>query len=214
MTCAGGTVVVPGEVLVGAEGEQKEVEGALVPGSGTYELDGKLYASVVGKVIVSVSNTEGEAGEELRTIVSVATPTQKPKVVPVAGSIVTCRVTKVTPRFAVCDIVCVGTHSVPSAGFKGMIRKENVRSFEIDRVEMHGSFRPGDIVRAQVASLGTARSYELTTAEKELGVVSALSAAEASMVAISFEEMKCPVTGVVEKRKVAKLDALQEPALR
>lgn len=35
---------------------------------------------------------------------------------------------------------------------------------------MYKSFRPGDIVRARVISLGDARQYYLSTAENELGV--------------------------------------------
>ena len=38
------------------------------------------------------------------------------------------------------------------------VRKEDVRSFEKDRVEMYKSFRPGDIVLARVLSLGEASS--------------------------------------------------------
>lgn len=36
---------------------------------------------------------------------------------------------------------------------------------------MYDCFRPGDIVRCEVLSLGDARSYYLTTARNELGVV-------------------------------------------
>jgi len=72
---------------------------------------------------------------------------------------------------------------------------------------MHESFRPGDIVRAKVVSMGTARSYELSTAENSLGVISALSdTAQAPLVSISWDQMKCPVTHIIEKRKVAKLE--------
>ena len=53
-----------------------------------------------------------------------------------------------------------------------MIRKEDVRATEKDRVEMYRSFRPGDISLARVISLGDAMvGYLLTTAENELGVV-------------------------------------------
>lgn len=51
-----------------------------------------------------------------------------------------------------------------------------MRATEIDKVVMHDSFRPGDIVRAEVVSLGDARSYYLMTAKNELGVVFAKSA--------------------------------------
>jgi hypothetical protein len=38
---------------------------------------------------------------------------------------------------------------------------------------MYSCFRPGDLVRAEVISLGDARSYYLSTAKNSLGVVSA-----------------------------------------
>ncbi len=102
-------------------------------------------------------------------------------------------------------------------------------------------FRPGDIVRASVVSLGDARSYYLSTAQNELGVVYAKSiagkrqatpmlshlalrmqqaaratavsdrcmmccaCAGAPMVPISWQEMECPQTKAVERRKVAKV---------
>jgi hypothetical protein len=42
---------------------------------------------------------------------------------------------------------------------------------------MYDCFRPGDVVRAKVLSLGDARSYYLTTADNALGVVHAKSLA-------------------------------------
>lgn len=45
------------------------------------------------------------------------------------------------------------------------------------QVVMYDCFRPGDIVRARVLSLGDARSYHLTTAHNSLGVVRAKSLA-------------------------------------
>jgi len=50
-----------------------------------------------------------------------------------------------------------------------------VRATEVDKVELAACFRPGDLVRAEVASLGDARSYFLATARNELGVVYAKS---------------------------------------
>jgi hypothetical protein len=44
-------------------------------------------------------------------------------------------------------------------------------------VKLYDCFRPGDIVRAKVTSLGDARTYYLSTAENELGVVYAKSMA-------------------------------------
>lgn len=126
--------------------------------------------------------------------------------VPQPGSMVLARVTKVMARMASVDIMCVGFKAVREK-FTGTIRQQDVRATEIDKVDMHLSFRPGDTVRALVLSLGDARSYYLSTAKNELGVVSAESLAGATMVPISWTEMQCPLTGQVERRKVAKVNA-------
>ncbi|KHN04958.1 Exosome complex component csl4 [Glycine soja] len=96
--------------------------------------------------------------------------------VPQPGSVVIARVTKVMTRSASADIMCVGPKSVREK-FTGIIRQQDVRATEIDKVDMHLSFHPGDIVRSLVLSLGDARAYFLSTAKNELGVVSAESIA-------------------------------------
>jgi exosome complex component CSL4 len=73
-------------------------------------------------------------------------------------------------------------------------------------------FRPGDVVRAEVLSLGDARSYYLSTAEPELGVVRARCVhSDQVMVPISWQELECPETHVVERRKVARVVELAPP---
>lgn len=67
-------------------------------------------------------------------------------------------------------------------------------------------FRLGDIVKAKVLSLGDARSYYLSTAANELGVVYATAEDGAPLLPISYQEMENPQTGETEKRKVAKPD--------
>lgn len=206
-----GAIVVPGTLLFNPASKGATFKVSAVSGSGTYvSEDGSILASVVGRVCID-SDHDLDSAVGASAVYSVETASRRSKVVPVVGSTVTCRVTKVTPRFALCDIVFVGAESVPGSGFRGMIRKENVRSFEVDRVLMHESFRPGDVVRAKVASLGSARSYELSTADTLLGVIAAMGEANEPLVPVSFEEMRCPVTGVVEKRKVAKQEDLQTP---
>ena len=82
-----------------------------------------------------------------------------------------------------------------------MYSRQDVRAVEKDAVQIGRCFRPLDIVRAQILSLGDAQSYYLSTAKNELGVVLATSAAGAVMVPISWQEMKCPKTQAVEFRK-------------
>lgn len=88
--------------------------------------------------------------------------------------------------------------------FQALIRKEDVRAVEKDRVVMDEMFRVGDIVRGSIISLGDQSFYYLTTARNDLGVVMARSEAGNMMFPVSWKEMRDPVTGVGELRKVAR----------
>lgn len=180
-----------------------EVLGSLAdyaPGPGTYAWGGNVLSSVVGLQHIVPSPPDA--------------PDQKPTIevhrekeqgaVPGPGAVVTAKIRKVQPRQAIADILCVGTRAVKEK-FRGLVRQQDVRTTEIDKVDMHLSFRPGDIIKAEVLSLGDARAYFLSTAKNELGVVSATGDAGAQMVPISWQEMQCPVTFQKEFRKVAKV---------
>lgn len=124
-------------------------------------------------------------------------------VLPDVGRAVTARVLKVTPRAAHVEILICG--GVPLVDvFKGTIRQQDVRQTEVDKVEIYRCFRPGDVVAAEVISLGDRHSYFLSTAKNELGVVHVEGPAGEPMVPISWQEMQCPKTGVRQLRKVAK----------
>ncbi|MCL7035978.1 hypothetical protein MKW94_023466 [Papaver nudicaule] len=186
-------MVTPGEVL--------GYSSTLIPGKGAYLHNKTVYASLTGnRVIIPPSP---DSPDQKRSIVEV-TGHKAHGAVPEPGSIVIARVTKVMAKMASADIMCVGTKSVKEK-FSGVIRQQDVRATEIDKVDMHMSFRPGDIVKALVLSLGDARAYYLSTAKNELGVVSAESIGGATMVPISYTEMQCPLTGQIEQRKVAKV---------
>jgi exosome complex component CSL4 len=73
------------------------------------------------------------------------------------------------------------------------------------QVIMSASFRPGDLVKAEAISLGTMREYVLSTNKPTYGVIWARSLEGAPMEPLNWKEMRCPVSGQVEKRKVAKL---------
>lgn len=113
--------------------------------------------------------------------------------------------TKVNPRAATVKIVCVDDSPLGN-DFPGLIRQLDVRQTQVDEVEIYKCFRPGDIVRAEVISLGDKNSYYLSTAKNELGVIFAKSVAGATMIPISWDLMQCPKTKMTEHRKVAKVD--------
>eukprot|EP01135_Chromosphaera_perkinsii_P006237 Nk52_evm1s467 gene=Nk52_evmTU1s467 len=152
--------------------------------------------------------------------------------IPKIGSIVVGRVKEITSRFAKIDILCIKRkcssgnnkstqeeeeekgssngnilfHPLKET-FRGVIRLQDVRATLQDKIGlMSECFRPGDIVHAEVISLGDARSYFCSTARNELGVVYAVSLGSGcAMVPVSWCEMACSKTGAVENRKVAKI---------
>lgn len=191
-------VVFPGDVLSGV--------GDAVPGPGTYATRGKIRASVCGIVErVPAASGTGAAGDAAAATIQVFPANGRTvEEVPSVGASVVARVTRIAARQATLEILSVNGH-VPRSPFMGIIRKVDAREFEVDKVAMHDCFLPGDVVRAEVLSLGDSKAYFLTTAREDLGVVHAVSAAGAAMVPRSWEEMQCPITTEVEKRKVARL---------
>ncbi|KAJ3366058.1 Exosome complex component CSL4 [Allomyces javanicus] len=177
-------IVVPGERLGPARPDQ-------TPQAGTYLRGGNVVATVVGAV---------GADDQL----SVQGKSRK-AAIPTVGAQVTGKVKRINSRMAIVSIMMIGAQPVKE-DFEGVIRVENVRATERDKVQIPKCFRPGDIVRAEVISLGEAHSYILSTAKNELGVIFAQSAAGATMIPISWEEMQCPETGAIENRKVCQIE--------
>lgn len=167
-----------------------------VGGRGTFAQQGHIYSTVSGRIRI-------ERQQDKKTLVEVQRCAGT-DIIPCAGNIVTAKVTSINPRFCKCAIVAIEDSELWEP-FRGIIRKEDIRAYEKDKVEIHRSFRTGDIILARVVSIGDASSYFLTTAENELGVVVALSDAGYPMTPISWTEMQCPVSYVKQPRKVAKL---------
>jgi exosome complex component CSL4 len=88
--------------------------------------------------------------------------------------------------------------------FATILRREDIRAYEKDKVVMNEMVRVGDIVRASVISLGDERSYYISTVGNELGVAVAVSEDGNAMLPASWKEMRDVVTGKSEARKVAK----------
>lgn len=184
-------VTVPGERL----GSVSEFS----PGVGTYVRNGFIYSKLCGDKIIKTE-------EDKHTIEVIRNKLQN--IVPDVDSIAMCKVVSNNPRF--CKVVILSVNGISLKGsFKGMIRKEDVRATEKDRVKMYESFRPGDIVLTRVLSLGDSHSYYLSTAENELGVIYAVSESGNPMIPISWHQMQCTKSGMIEHRKVAKVKVRQ-----
>ncbi|KAJ9143873.1 Exosome component 1 [Pleurostoma richardsiae] len=201
------TLAIPGQVLGPTS--------RYLPGPGTHIFEGNLHSSLLGVVHVNqpprppgpakrLTKITPVAPAELPTIsVSRSGLSEKREVLPEVNNVVLCRVTRTSPRQAVVAILVCGD-TVLEAEWQGVIRVQDVRATEKDRVKIHESFRPGDIVRAQVISLGDQANYYLSTAKNEFGVIMATSEAGNTMYPVSWKEYKDPETGLSEPRKVAK----------
>ncbi|CAL3966645.1 hypothetical protein PZA11_003229 [Diplocarpon coronariae] len=206
------SIAVPGQIL----GPTSEY----LPGSGVHVYNAQLYASILGSV--SKSTPPKPTGPQKRlTKITPAAPLALPtlsiersvsvtdgekgkkEILPEVNSTVLCRVTRIAPRQATVAILVVG-ETVLDGDWQGIIRVQDVRATEKDKVKIFESFRPGDIVRANVISLGDQSNYYLSTATNNLGVIMATSEAGNAMYPVSWKEYKDPETGASESRKVAK----------
>lgn len=241
-----GRLLLPGQPLSVKSNSKSQLD----LGTGTYARGDYVLSSLVGYESRTASSSKTTKSETLSI-----SGVENRFVVPSPDSTVIARVTRVTPRQAYLSILIVdglpcgsssstsstfvqsglGNHAAgegEGVDFQGVVRSQDVRTTEKDKVKLADCFRPGDIVRATVISLGDARSYYLSTAGNSLGVIYATSASSAGatkaegeggvtgvgaagwsisgnqMTPISWNHMIDPTTGIVENRKCAKPDSL------
>ena len=192
-----GLRVFPGDKL--GSGEDFEA------GSGAYlcKSSGDVRATLLGR-LVPLPPSSGQLKCSLHVVSATQQNTQD--VVIEIGDVVTGRVVRLSTHQAFVKVLAVGdtplrTGQQPSA----VVRREDIRLTETDSLVVHECFRPGDIIEAQVISLGDARQYFLSTAEAMFGVRWARSETSGQlMVPLSWKEMQDPDTKIKEPRKVAK----------
>ncbi len=209
-------IVLPGDVLGSATTH--------LAGPGTHIYDSKICASIIGSVSTIPASTK--SGKPTMTIPRGAASKSSSQplnlnTLPALKSTVLCRITRVQQRQASSSILVVDpspitlipenlTHPTPTTAsaedihFSAVLRREDVRLTEKDKIVMNDSFRVGDIVRATVISLGDEKNYYVSTGGNEFGVVIARSDEGNAMVPASWKEMRDAVNGRVELRKVAK----------
>lgn len=208
------TVAIPGQVI-----------GQILShlsGPGTHVADSKIYASIIGPVTTIPKSHS--SNKPTLAILRSALLTQegenedKDETLPGVGDVVICRVIRVQQRQAVCSIVVVNPipdspapanlphipTTIDEVRFQAILRREDVRLTEKDRIAMNDMFRVGDFIKAQVINLGDERSFYISTAGNEYGVIMARSENSHPMVPRSWKDMMDSETGKVELRKVAK----------
>jgi exosome complex component CSL4 len=207
--------VLPGDVLGSIS--------TYLAGPGTHVYDSKICASIAGPPLMLPPS--GKLGKPTMTIPRTPSkPSIQPlriNTLPALNTTVLCRIIRVQQRQASASILVVDpspttlvsesfTHLTTTTAssediyFSAVLRREDVRLTEKDKVVMNESFRVGDIVRAAVISLGDEKNYYISTGGNEFGVVIAKSEEGNAMVPASWKEMRDVVSGKVELRKVAK----------
>ncbi|KAF9460777.1 hypothetical protein BDZ94DRAFT_1222351 [Collybia nuda] len=181
-------IVLPGQPIVLPRGPIPKL------GQGIYSRDSEIRASLIGS-----PHHEGSI---------LAIPLARPHP-PAPNSVVLGLITRLSPLQAMLSISVVDGIPLPAGEeFTGVIRAQDVRATEKDRIKIGDCFRGGDVVRGVVISLGDARSYFVTTARNDLGVIFATSEAGATMEPVSWQEMRCPKSGKLERRKCAKPEGM------
>lgn len=175
-----GQVVVPGERLCVIE--------EFMPGPGTYVDRGAIYAQVTGRTLLDKQNKEVSVYPLIHVIC-----------VPRIGSTVSGQVSGVKSRTATLRILKVGKRLI-SGFFTGILHISDASRSYIQA--MSDVCKAGDIMRAKVFS-DKNRTYHLSTAEKNLGIIYAFCSKCGHILALKRGRMRCTKCGKIEKRKTA-----------
>jgi exosome complex component CSL4 len=153
------------------------------PGPGTHIFGSQIYASILGPVTSTPPSKRPATSSTLLAPSSntLTNPSNLPtlsiarhassaasggnwaaggagtSVLPEVDAVVLAKVTRLGTRQATVEILVVGDN-VCREGFQGLVRREDVRATEKDRVKIPESFCVGDVVRGVVVS-GTTLVY-------------------------------------------------------
>lgn len=174
-----GLFVVPGDRLGVIE--------EFTPGPGTYVEQGTIHSKITGRTLLDMLNKK----------VSVY-PLVQAASVPQVGSIVSGQVLDAKSKTAVLRISQIG-EKLLSGFFTGILYISDASPNYVDT--MFSVCKTGDIMRAKVIS-NKNRTFYLSTADKNLGVIYALCSKCGHVLQIEKREMRCSRCGNIENRKV------------
>ncbi len=173
-------LVLPGDYLGASE--------EFLPGRGTYEDSGRIYAAVLG--LSHVDPRDRTVRVEARNGV----PTL------VEGELVYARVEELKSAMAICTILSTAERSRAIPGTpEGTVHISKARDRYTESFE--GTFAVGDLLLARV--LQARPSVKLSTSEGPLGVVAARCQTCHGPMARGSTEFECPRCGARERRKLA-----------
>jgi exosome complex component CSL4 len=182
------SLVLPGDYLGAAE--------EFLPGRGTYEDRGRIYASVLGTPRIDARD---------RTV-HVEARNAIPEVS--EGDLVYATVDELKTAMAICTVISTATsrRTIPGTP-EGTVHISKAKDGYTESLSTE--FAVGDVLLARV--LQARPSIKLTTAPPNLGVVSARCQVCHALLTPGPRELVCPRCGHHERRKMAKGDLSATP---
>jgi exosome complex component CSL4 len=173
-------LVLPGDFLGAAE--------EFLPGPGTYEDRGRIYAAVLGSPSVEPRD------KSVRVAARNAVPTIEDE------ELVYARVDELKTAMAICTVLATASNprGIPGTP-EGTVHISKAKEGYTE--SLSGEFAVGDLLLARV--LQARPAIKLTTAASSLGVVAARCQVCHALLAPSGKELLCPRCGHREHRKLA-----------
>lgn len=161
-----------------------------IPGEGTYEEDGKIFASVTGAVVVDPKERKISVSPKTSTI-----PILK------NGDVVIGAIVDVKQQLAIVDVLKLkGNDRALPGSISGTIHISQVRDSYV--ADISREFRGGDIVEAVVVNADR-MSIQLSTVGKDLGVLRAFCFSCNTPLRKHDTKLKCDYCGRVELRRLS-----------
>ena len=174
-------LVVPGDIIGASE--------EYLPGDGTYEERGKIFAAITGKV---------ETDKKDRTV-RVLPMMETPPMLK-TGDIVVGRVVDLKNAVVLVEIARIKGHEnreIANAD-QGAIHISNVKDAYVAKLETE--FGQQDIIKAKVID---EKSLRLSTVEKDLGVIKAFCSRDRTPLVRKQNKLECPSCERIETRKIS-----------
>lgn len=169
-------------------GDKLGVVEQFLPGTGTYEKDGTIYANFTGNAKIDLKNKR----------VTVVPTTRVPQL-PKEGATVIASVTHASEKMATVSIWKIEDKMLQNP-FTAILHISS-SSPRYER-NMSDVCKSGDIIRARVIDM-TNRIPQLTTAGRGLGVIKAFCSTCGATLEFTDRRLQCPVCGNIERRRLA-----------
>lgn len=158
-----------------------------LPGAGTYEKEGTIYAHFTGNARIDLKNKRV-------TVV----PTTRVPLLPKEGTTVIASVNHATDKMATLDIWRINERTIQNP-FTAMLHISS-SSPRYER-NMADVCKAGDIIRARVIEIN--RIPQLTTAGRGLGVIKAFCSQCGAVLEFKNRRLQCALCGNLERRRLA-----------